>query len=113
MGMETEDEDGRPLENLGPLTRINMQRRAHPKHVTTTALPWDEHRIHFNAQITGNADDLREKLRTAKFPIGWSFCDVVVESYGGRRVKIIFDIERAAITLSEGAQIRAIINLLK
>lgn len=112
MGEKTEDEHGRSLANFGPLTRMNMQRRNHPKHAEKLSMPWDEHRVHFLVASELSFSELREKLRAIPWPEGWVFNDTSVSSHIAKKL-VIFDVTAPVITVADGAYIRALLNLLK
>lgn len=114
MGMaeDPEDEYGRSLKNLGPLTRMHMSRRASPKHAEKLSMPWDEHRVHFLVDSALTYSMLRDKLNAVQWPEGWVFCDTSVSNHITKKL-IIFDVTAPVITLADGAQVRALINLLK
>lgn len=114
--MAIEDEDyPNPARELGPLTRMNMERRASTKHAETIARPWDALRVHFEIKlvISGSGSSLREKLGLAQFPSGWQFLDVVGVNHRAHQFMAIFDVEHTAISIGNGAQVRALLNLLK
>lgn len=112
MGEETEDEEGRSLANFGPLTRMNMQRRGSAKHADTMSQPWDLLTARYEIQSNKHPNDLEPTLRLTVWPAGWFFNSLSTGVVPPIKMNVWFHI-RGPVTLADGAQIRAILNLLK
>jgi hypothetical protein len=105
--------------SFGPLTKMNMERRASREHADTVAQPWDALRVHFKFFLSpGNrAEMVRAKLVELDLPEGWRFRDVTIgkeiSPEQGTGWVAIFEILGATVRASDGAHVRAMLNLIK
>lgn len=113
--MAIEDEDyPDPAVGLGPLTKMNMERRAAPKHADSMAQPWESAEVAFHIQTEKllNYGDCSELI--IQLPKYWHLKSIgdCTSSLSKINRILTFGV-RGSVTFSDGAQVRAYINLLK
>jgi hypothetical protein len=95
---------------LGPVTRMNMERRQSEKHQLAQSQPWDSVTIRMVIESQLKVQEFGDRIHDIKLPSGWFYGST--EPYLNGKFVVAF-VVNGPITFADGAQVRAILNLIK